>query len=123
MAERVSDEMIADLLADDTTRPTMRSMAQEISERRAADKTRLAEFGLLCLMESRDNIGDDLDGGFIQDTAEAMGLLARHPVTEPCCSDCPCADYGDFPQECLRYAPDVQVIVNALPAPPNGAKG
>lgn len=61
------------------------------------------EFGYWCLTELRgDNLGSDLDGGSAQDKAEELGLLIRVSVTEPCGDQCVCAEYGDFPQECLR---------------------
>lgn len=59
-------------------------------------------FGHWCLNELRENIGDDLDGGAAQDKAEELGLLIRVQVTESCGDRCVCAEYGDFPQECLR---------------------
>lgn len=66
-----------------------------------------ARFGMHVLRESRDELAD-LDGGWIQDTAEACGLLTRVTVTESCGEDCRCAEYyGEFPCECLRYAPSV----------------
>mgnify|MGYP001574533554 FL=1 len=61
----------------------------------------LEQFGLACLIEMRDELGD-LEGGWLQDKAEALGLLVRVDVTEPCGSTCRCAEYGEFPQECLR---------------------
>lgn len=63
-----------------------------------------AEFGRWCLETMRHpNIGD-IDGGEAQDKAEALGLLVRVNVTEPCGEDCWCAEWDDFPQECLREA-------------------
>ena len=65
--------------------------------------TALEEFGKWCLKELRgENIGNDLDGGAAQDKAEELGLLIRVTVTEPCGDRCFCADYDDFPTECLR---------------------
>lgn len=49
----------------------------------------------------RDGFGD-VDGGFIQDMGEKFGLLHNVPVTEPCGEECNCAEYGEFPQNCLR---------------------
>jgi hypothetical protein len=63
-------------------------------------------FGRWCFSELRDNIGDDLEGGAAQDKAEALGLLVRVPVTKPCGENCFCAEYDDFPQECLRPSID-----------------
>ena len=60
------------------------------------------EFGRWCLTELWENIGSDLDGDSAQDKAEELGLLHRVHVLKPCSDNCECADYGDFPQECLR---------------------
>ena len=67
----------------------------------------LEQFGLACLIEMRDEFGD-LDGGWLQDKAEALGLLVRVDVTEPCGEGCSCAQYDDFPQMCLRPSEAVQ---------------
>ena len=65
----------------------------------------LAQFGEWVLEELRgENIGNDLDGGSAQDKAEELGLLVRVPVTGSCGERCECAEYGDFPQMCLRHA-------------------
>lgn len=64
---------------------------------------RVMKFGLAVLEESRTDLGD-IDGGWIQDKAESLGLLERVTVTEPCGEECRCAEYGDFPHECLRYS-------------------
>lgn len=69
--------------------------------------TALEQFGLAVLEESRDSLAD-LDGGWIQDKAEKLGLLVRVTVTEPCGDDCRCAEYDDFPMECLRYSSEVE---------------
>lgn len=63
----------------------------------------LAALGLWTLQQQRDELGD-IDGGAIQDEAERLGLLVRVQVTEPCGERCHCAEYDDFPQECLRLA-------------------
>lgn len=65
-----------------------------------------AELGLWVLEQTRgDYVGSDLNGGDIQDKAEELGLLVRVDVTEPCCEEhCHCAEYGEFPQQCLRYS-------------------
>ena len=63
----------------------------------------LTKFGLAVLEESRDELGD-LDGGWLQDKAEELGLLVRVPVTEPCGELCRC---DDFPMDCLRYSDSV----------------
>ena len=62
---------------------------------------RLAKFGRLVLDEHRSELGD-LDGGWLQDQAEACGVLVRVLVTERCGDGCRCVEYGDFPMECLR---------------------
>jgi hypothetical protein len=62
------------------------------------------QFALAVLMESREHLGSDIDGGWLQDKAEEFGLLKRVTVTEPCGEICSCAEYDDFPQECLQIA-------------------
>lgn len=67
----------------------------------------LATFALACLEETREELAD-LDGGWLQDKAEELGLLVRIEVTEPCGGTCRC---DDFPMDCLRYSPEVQVAI------------
>lgn len=76
-------------------------------ERRCAALEALARYDLAVLEESRDLLGD-LDGGWLQDKAEEFGLLVLVEVTERCGEHCRCAEYGDFPQECLRYSEEVR---------------
>jgi hypothetical protein len=64
----------------------------------------LAALGRWALLEHRDHECGDIDGGSLQDKAKALGLLVTVRVTEPCGEYCPCAEWGDFPQECLRLA-------------------
>lgn len=66
--------------------------------------SRLERFALAVLEEARgDSIGY-IDGGWLQDKGEELGVLVKVPVTEPCGELCQCAEYGDFPQDCLRYS-------------------
>lgn len=69
--------------------------------------TQLERYGLAVLEAHRRDIGD-LDGGFLQDTAEKLGLLYYVEVTEPCGEYCRCAEYDDFPQQCLRLKPEFE---------------
>lgn len=64
---------------------------------------KLIDFARWVIAEHREHCGD-IDGGSIQDKLEELGLLVSVPVTEPCGENCLCAEYGDFPQECLRLA-------------------
>lgn len=63
----------------------------------------LIEFARWVIREHRNSMGD-VDGGSIQDKLQQLGILVSMPVIEPCGEDCPCAEYGEFPQECLRLA-------------------
>ena len=65
--------------------------------------TPLEKFALAVLDESRDELAD-LDGGWLQYKAEELGLLVRVPALGPCGENCRCED---FPQDCLRYSPEV----------------
>lgn len=70
--------------------------------------TPLEQFALAVLEEHRNEI-TDLDGGWIQDRAEGYGLIAPVTVNEPCSeSYCKCAEYADFPQECLRETDEIR---------------
>lgn len=71
---------------------------------RVVDEDMLRQFVKEMMQEARENGAGDIDGGWFQDTAEHYGLLVRVPVTEPCGENCWCAEYGDFPQDCLRIA-------------------
>jgi hypothetical protein len=86
----------------------VRTLEQENAKLRG-----LAAFGLAVLEESRCELAD-LDGGWIQDKAQELGLLMSVPVAEPCGENCHCAEYGDFPQDCLRYSEDVKRIAEIL---------
>lgn len=71
----------------------------------------LAAYGAAVLAAAREEFGD-LDGGFLQDKAVEVGALVEVEVTEACAEDgCHCAEYGDFPQTCYRYAPGVEAIL------------
>lgn len=75
----------------------------------------LATFGLACLDEARKELGD-LDGGWVQDTAEKLGVLTPHEVTEPCDPEhCVCAEYG-FPTTCYRDSEATKACRAALAA-------
>ena len=69
---------------------------------------RFAEFGKRVLAIHREDF-NDVDGGTLQDIAEECGLLERITVTKPCGENCECAQYGDFPQECLRLRKGVKL--------------
>jgi len=70
------------------------------------DAQAFEQLGRWVLKEHRGECAD-VDGGSIQEKAEALGLLVRVPVDEPCGDTCWCAEYGDFPQVCLRLKPGV----------------
>ena len=66
----------------------------------------LAQLGVWCLDESRQNDCSDIDGGSLQDKAIELGLLAYVDVAEPCNEACHCLEYegsDGFPTRCLRY--------------------
>ena len=72
----------------------------------------LIRFACMTLGAHREEC-TDLDGAFLQETAEACGLLERIPVIEPCGEFCFCAEWDNFPQECLRIKPEVLAIMGA----------
>lgn len=70
--------------------------------------TPLERYGAVVLDAHREEIGD-LDGGFLQDQAEACGLLHYVDANEPCEGYCRCAEYDPaFPQRCLRIKPEIK---------------
>lgn len=76
------------------------------------NQIKLVRFAALVLQESRECLAD-LDGAWLQETAEKVGLLVSVEAQSSCGDSCRCADYGAFPQPCLRYAPGVREIVDA----------
>jgi len=67
----------------------------------------LAVLGLWVLLEQR-KFELDVCGGDIQDKAKELGLLVSVEVTEPCGEECTCAEFGEFPQQCLRMIPELR---------------
>jgi hypothetical protein len=65
---------------------------------------KIFEFGVWCVHVCRDNPGDNIDGGDAEDKMLELGILHKVLVTESCGEGCWCADWDDFPQECLRLA-------------------
>lgn len=61
----------------------------------------VVQFAADCFSEHRDELGD-IDGGWLQDKLVECGLLHKVTATEACGECCRCADYGEFPQECMR---------------------
>lgn len=61
----------------------------------------LAKFGALVLDEHRDALGD-LDGSWLQETALECDLLESVTAVRSCGDYCRCAEYGDFPQDCIQ---------------------
>lgn len=71
----------------------------------------LEKFALAVIEESRDEL-DGIDGGWLQDKAQELGLLVLVPVAEPCEEGCRCAEYDDFPMDCLRYSEALRVKID-----------
>lgn len=63
----------------------------------------MAHFGALMLAEQREHLAD-LDGGWVQDQAQGLGLLTSFIAKESCGEDCRCEGFEDGPVECLRYS-------------------
>jgi hypothetical protein len=61
-------------------------------------------FAMAVLVDARDNLGSDVDGGMIQEAATDCGLLVKVVAHEPCGENCACAEYDTFPQDCYRYS-------------------
>ena len=90
----------------------IRALDRSQPEPQAMSAEPIMHFALAVLEESRDSLAD-LDGGWLQDKAEEYGLLVRIAVDKPCHEDaCQCAEYGDFPQECLRYSEQVKTMLD-----------
>jgi len=69
---------------------------------------KLIEFAQWAICEHHSELGD-LDGASLQDKLVELGLLVEVHVTEPCGEDCRCAEWDDFPQECLRLVDGVNL--------------
>ena len=72
---------------------------------------KLMQLGLW-VIENRSTFGD-IDGD-LQDYMEDIGLLISVKAIEPCGTDCTCAEFGDFPQDCLRLNKQVTQLKNEL---------
>lgn len=82
----------------------------------------LERYALTVLEAHREEIAD-LDGAFLQDKAEECGLLYYVEVTEPCGDYCRCAEYDDFPQQCLRLKPEFEPKMALLRRTESTSKG
>lgn len=51
----------------------------------------------------------DIDCMAMQDIAEECGVFVPVTVTGPCCEDCECAGWSDFPATCLRINEAIQL--------------
>ena len=49
--------------------------------------------------------GFHIDAGDLQAWGLKHGFLVEVEATEPCGDDCACAEWDDFPQPCIRFAP------------------
>lgn len=88
-------------------------LARVTAERDAAvTDARLAAFGAWAAHEFRAELGD-VDGGSAQYAMQRCGVLVAVEVTEPCGEDCRCAEYGDWPMQCYRYAPGIADAIAA----------
>lgn len=76
-------------------------------------------FALAVLIQSRDHLGYDVDGGLVQDMATECGLLDKIIAEQPCGDDCVCAEYGAFPHACYCYSPAVLQALAEQPHHPN----
>lgn len=84
--------------------------AQRAEERRSGADKMLA-FAAEVINEHRAELGD-IDGGWMQDRLEALGILTYVTVNEPCGEDCRCVEYANtFPTRCLRLADDVEAVM------------
>jgi hypothetical protein len=56
-----------------------------------------------------------VDGGWAQGKAIELGVLVEIEVTAPCSEEgCVCAEYGDFPQMCIRRSETTNQVDEAL---------
>jgi hypothetical protein len=70
---------------------------------------KLYEFGKWCAISCREDGGGDLDGGYLEDKMKELGIVHSVEVLESCGEDCWCAEWGAFPQTCLRYTDDIMI--------------
>jgi len=76
-------------------------------------RTPLELFALAVIEEMRSDLAG-LDGYWLQDYAKKYGLLVNVEVTEPCGEACKCAEYGEFPQDCLRESDYLRPLLAAF---------
>jgi len=80
----------------------MRSVAPAPSEE--GELAKLKAFARWTLSGYAGGPLGDIDGGALQDKAEALGLLVGTEVTESCGEGCVCVEYDAFPLTCYRQA-------------------
>lgn len=74
---------------------------------------KLIRFASAVIDQSRnDGFPGDVDGGWLHDKMDSMGIIVPHPVTEPCDPEnCPCAELDGIPGECYRLSTEVQLAL------------
>lgn len=77
---------------------------------------KLIRFAAAVMDQARNNgYPGDVDGGWLQDEAERIGVLVAVPVTEPCADGengfCACADCDNIPGNCYRLEAMVQLAM------------
>lgn len=68
-----------------------------------ADQEGLLKFAGIAIHDVRGaSVGNDWDGGSIQEAMEACGLIKPRAVVQPCGEGCECAATADFPTTCYH---------------------
>lgn len=88
--------------------------ALDTAKRFPAQFHALATFGAMVFLDHRADVVGDLDGCWIEQLAQDLGLLERRQVLEPCGQECRCAEACDFPTECLIESAGVTAAAHEL---------
>lgn len=85
-----------------------------MSERQLSPIERLA----CAVIDQHRNDGypGDVDGGWLQEEMQRLGMLREVPVTESCAvgehDNCVCEEYGEIPGNCTRLTPDMVKLMS-----------
>lgn len=77
-----------------------------------ADLRKAAGFAGIVLSTYRAEVGD-LDSAWLQEQAEAHGMIEKRQATEQCGEGCVCAEVANFPCECYFVTDSGQVAIDA----------
>jgi hypothetical protein len=85
------------------------SRPQRYSKTDGRQLSPIERFACAVIEEHRnDGYPGDVDGGWLHEKMESLGLTHSVRMTEPCNPEgCPCMECGDFPMDCTRLTGDM----------------